>query len=768
MRSVRNTLPYPGFTAVLLIILATACAPAAAPRSPAPAPVGADRPVSEWTGELQPSPASLRAAETAVLTGLELGTMWTFENPPLEYWQRTYGFSPTQEWLDHVRLASVRYGQHCSASFVSPTGLVMTNHHCALDCIEAVSTEANDYVVDGFYAPSRGQELTCPGLFLDQLVEIQDVTARVHGAAPAGAAAEQVAAAQARVRSQIQEECEAATGRACQVVALYHGGQYQLYQYRRYAPVKLVWAPDSQAGFYGGDPDNFTYPRYNLDVTFLRAYEEDGQTAASTPDYFRWNPRGAEDGEVVFITGNPGSTARLATVSQLLYEQGMRHPFVVEFLGAQSAVLHAYAERGPDQEREVRETIFNVDNSLKAYTGQLGGLQDTLLMGRKIRWEREFRGQVRADRQLAAAYGDAWDRMADVAARRFETYSRVNLYNLDFLGDPHVQMAGLLVRYVRESERPEAERLPAFRGDRLAQVRQMLESAPAPDPTLALPMLAVRLDLAGRWLPEGDPVYGPILRAGEEPAAAAARIAGETRITDAAFRRQLAAGGVAALEASTDPVVALARRMDTQHRQVLARWQQIGADQTVQEQRLAEALFAVFGTQIPPDATFTLRITDGVVAGYPFNGTMAPPFTSLYGLYERANNFGNRMPWTLPRAFAERRAQVELATRYNFVTTNDITGGNSGSPMVDREGRIVGIAFDGNIEQLPNEFLFSVVAGRTVGVHSAGILEALRNVYRTPALLEELTGDAPARVPAEAMPALLPDTTRALLGAEEP
>ncbi len=723
----------------LPLILALGCAPAAPPPA-APVPAVPDQDPSEWVGPLQPSPAALRAAETAVLTGLELGTMWTFENPPTEYWQQTYGFSPTQEWLDHVRLASVRYGRHCSASFVSPTGLVMTNHHCALDCIEAVSTETEDYVVDGFYAPHSAGELTCPGLFLDQLVDIDDVTARVHGAAPPGTPAEQVAVAQAQVRQQIEEECVAATGLACQVVELFHGGQYQLYQYQRYAPVKLVWAPDVQAGFYGGDPDNFTYPRYNLDVAFLRAYEPDGETVASTPDYFRWNARGAADGELVFITGNPGSTARLATVSQLIYEQRSRHPFIVDFLAGQSEVLNAYADLGPEQEREVRETIFSVDNSLKAFTGQLGGLQDTLLMGRKILWERDFRGRVRADPELQADYGDAWDRMADIAARRNEIYHRVNLYNVDFLGDPYTQIAGMLVRYIRESARPEEERLPAYRGEGLQQVRQLLEGPTEPDPALALPLLVVRLDLADRWLPDDDPVYDPVLRADETPAATAERVARESRILDAAYRQELMAGGEAALAASTDPMVVLARAMDTRHRDVMRRWAGIGADQTVQEQRLAEALFAVFGTQIPPDATFTLRITDGVVQGYPFNGTMAPPFTSIFGLYDRANSFGDEMPWTLPQPFAERRDHVDMSTYYNFVTTNDITGGNSGSPMIDQEGRVVGIAFDGNIEQLPNEFLFSLEAGRSVGVHSAGIIQALRNVYLAEALLQELLG----------------------------
>jgi hypothetical protein len=737
MSQVPWTVRFATLLPVVAFLIPVGCAPAATPTA-APSPLPPT--VSEWTGALQPTPAALRAAESAVLTGLELGTMWTFENAPIEYWQGTYGFSPTTEWLDHVRLASVRYGQHCSASFVSSTGLVMTNHHCARNCIEDVSTAAEDHVVDGFYAPSRGRERTCPGLHLDQLVEIADVTARVHGAAPADAAAEQVAEAQAQVRRRITEECEAETDFACQVVELYHGGQYQLYRYRRYAPVKLVWAPDLQAGFYGGDPDNFTYPRYNLDVAFLRAYEPDGVTAASTPDFFRWNPRGAADGELVFITGNPGGTARLATVSQLVYEQRTRHPFIVDFLAAQLDVLQSYAARGAEQEREVRETIFGVANSLKLFTGQLAGLQDTLLMGRKIRWEREFRARVQADPELRAAYGDAWDLMAGIAERRDRVYHGVNLYNPDFLGDPYVQVAGMLVRYVREAARPEAERLPAYRGERLEQVAEALRGDIDPDPALSLPLLAVRLDLASRWLPADDPVYGGVLRAGETGAAAAERLAMESRIMEASYRQQLMAGGPAALEASTDPLVALAREMDDRHRATMQRWQEIGADQTVQARRLAEALFAVFGTRIPPDATFTLRITDGVVAGYPFNGTFAPPFTSFFGLYERANNFGDATPWTLPRPFAERRAEVDMAAYYNFVTTNDITGGNSGSPMIDREGRIVGIAFDGNIEQLPNEFLFSTEAGRTVGVHSAGILEALRSVYRTEALLQELIG----------------------------
>ncbi len=523
-------------------------------------------------------------------------------------------------------------------------------------------------------------------------------------------------------------------------MSLFHGGQYKLYRYRRYQPVKLVFAPELQAGFFGGDPDNFTYPRYALDVAFVRAYRPDGRSPAATPNHFAWDVDGAREGELVFITGNPGSTSRQITVAQLMYEQRYRHPFLIQYLEGQRDFLEWLAAMGPEMERQVRDQLFGIENSLKAYNGQYGGLRDTVLVGRKIRWERELRSRVDADPRHRARYGDAWDEMAGIQRQKLVVSPRLNVNNPEFLGDPYSQLAGTLVRYVRETQKPEAERLEGYRGEDLAQLEQVLRQPSPVNPEVGTRLLAIRLDLARRWLPPDDPFIRLAFRPGEDPRQAAERLVRETRVADVQFRESLIRGGPAALEASQDPMIRLALHMDDALRDLQPRWERLTAAQTVQEERLAGALFAVYGTQLPPDATFTLRISDGVMKGYPYNGTVAPARTSFYGIYERAYNFDNAMPFTLPESFAERRERVDLATPFDFVTTNDITGGNSGSPMIDREARVVGVAFDSNIEGLPNEFLYSDVAARAVGVHSAGIVMALRDIYRAEALVAELLG----------------------------
>ncbi len=691
---------------------------------------------------LAPSAEARRVADRTELDGTEMGTMWTFENPPLDYWAATYDFQATPEWLERVRLSSVRFGQICSASFVSPEGLVVTNHHCARDCAEAVSTPQMDYVETGFYATTRAEELECPDLYLDQLVAISDVTDRVRAAAPADGSSRDIATAQEEERGEIEQECESASERECQVVTLYHGGQYQLYEYRRFQPVKLVFVPELQAGFFGGDPDNFTYPRYALDVAFVRAYEPGGTTPSSTPNHFEWDPAGADEGELVFVTGNPGSTDRQATVGQLLYEQAYRHPFIVQLLEGQRKLLQRIASFGPQAERSVRDQMFSVENSLKAYRGQLAGLRDTLLMGRKIRWEADFRGRISADPDLASEFGDVWDRITDIQYDKMRVSPALNANDPAFGGgDPVVQMAVLLVRYVRQMAVPEGERDEEFRGDQLADTEAALRGPLGLPPELARMLLQLRLEVADRWLEPDDPFRAVAFKAGESPEEAATRMLSETEILDPGRRSALMAEGPSALATSEDPLIRLAARMVDAHAELEPRWEEIQAAETVQEERLARAMFAAFGTDLPPDATFTLRISDGVVRRYPYNGTIAPPRTAIGGMYERAADFGNEMPWTLPARFAERRDAVDMDVPLDFVTTNDITGGNSGSPMIDRDAHVVGLAFDGNIEQLPNEFLFRTEAGRTIGVATAGITEALRSVYEADALVAELIGD---------------------------
>lgn len=727
-----------GVARAAVVPVAGGLAPGALRGANAPALSAASAAPDTLPAALRPSTAARAVADTVRLTGRELGTMWTFEDPPLSYWERVRGFRPDSGWLARARLASVRYGEHCSAAFVSESGLVVTNHHCARDCVEAVSTEEADYLEEGFYAETRDGERVCPGLHLDQLLEIRDVTARVRAAAPEGAEQAETTDAREAEREEIVAACESEGELRCQVVSLYHGGRHRLYVYRRHEPVKLVFAPELRAGFFGGVPDNFAYPRYALDVAFVRAYRPGG-TAPVRPDHhFAWDTAGAEDGELVFVTGNPGSTSRLVTVSQLLYDRGFRHPFLLAFFVEQRDFLEEIARQGPQAERQVRDRIFQIENSIEQFEGELEGLRDPGVIGRKIRWEERFRDSVRAAPELARRLGDAWERMARIQAEKLEVAPRLRLNDPGFVGAPHVVLAAELVRYVRERDLPPEERSEGVDEERLEEMGSRIRSGvPAPRGFTAR-VLAVRLRLAERFLPEDDPLRREAVRDGETPEEAARRIVGESRIASAAFRRRLVEAGPAAVDTTRDPLVALVRGMVERTDRLRPRWEEATASESALEEELADALFAVFGTEIPPDGTFTLRISDGVVRGYPYNGTVAPDNTSFYGLYARSSEFENREPFTLPRSFESARDSLRMETPLDFVSTNDITGGNSGSPVIDRDGRVVGVIFDGNAQQLPNEFLYSADGARAVSVSSAGITEALRAVYGAERLLEEL------------------------------
>jgi hypothetical protein len=726
---------------VILLLVASACATAGGGTAPAAEtmPAAAGRASAPDT-LLLPGPDLRAAADTARLTGHELGTMWTFENPPLDYWKARYGFEPSQAWLQHVRLASLRFGQICSASFVSPDGLVMTNHHCSRDCVSAVSPTDSDYVANGFYAPSRADEKLCPDLYLDQLVAITNVTDSVRGAAPAGASDEAVAEARDSAEARLERRCEDGPQVHCQVVNLYHGGQFQLYRYHRYAPVKLVFAPELQAGYFGGDDDNFTYPRFALDVAFFRAYAPDSTEPIHPNNYFRWDSSGPDEGEAVFLTGNPGSTDRLATVSELLYEGRYLHPFRLQYFHEIADFYREIEQRNPAAARQIRERLFEIENTIKSYTGELKGLRDADLMGEKLAWERAFRDSVASNPALARKYGDVWNRIARIEREKLDIAAARTLDDPGFLGSPYVGLAGELVDYVRYHGQP-ADSLPqGTSADDLQQMGQHLRSGVSPDPGTSARILRIRLDLVRDWLPTDDTLRRLVFRPGESPADAARRLVESSRLGDPTFREALMNGGRTAVDTTSDPMIAVVRMMDARYRRLDPRWKRLGAAETVQEGRLAEALFEVFGTNVPPDATFTLRISDGVVKRYPYNGTVAPAFTNFYGLYARAAAFGDTFPFELAHHLEAARDSIQLQTRLDFVSTNDIAGGNSGSPVVDRQGRAVGVAFDGNIEQLPNNYLFRDEQGRTVAVDAAGITEALEHAYHARALVDELLG----------------------------
>jgi hypothetical protein len=532
--------------------------------------------------------ATFLAAPTSAQTRKELGRMWTFEAAPLGWFQQAYDWQPTQEWLDHARLASLRFGRaderapggyafFCSASFVSPHGLVMTNHHCARDAINAVQGDA-DWLKDGFYAGAYENEVKLPGFVMTQMVRQQDVTAAVneHG--------EKTVVAKAQ---------EQDPDHMHQVVALYQGGNYQLYSFKVFDDLRLVCAPHGQVAHFGGDPDNFCYPRWGLDFTFVRAYA-DGVPVDSQKHFFPWKTEGAKENDLVFVTGNPGRTGRLQTLAQCEFMRDHGFPSRIEATKKQLADLEARAKESPEAEKKVRADILRLENTRKALQGYYDGLKNPRILAIKQKAESDLRAAVAKDPALQAKYGDVWDKLASLQAAKVEA-----------LGDP-------------------------------------------------------------------------------------------------------------------------------------TKSRQLAAEEAAQNKRIGEACFAVYGNSIPPDATMSLRLSDGLVKGYAMNGTVAPYFTSLYGLFARHHEFGGVHPFDLPKVWIEREKDLDLKTPFNFVATCDIIGGNSGSPMIDRDRNVVGLIFDGNIEMLGNNYVFDDEVSRTVSVHPGIIIESLRKIYDAGKLADEL------------------------------
>jgi hypothetical protein len=683
--------------------------------------------------------AAARAQQPAAdseYPGLETGKMWTFDAPPLDYWARRYNFHPTQQWLDHARLSSVRI-PGCTASFVSPDGLIMSNHHCARACADAVTQPGEDFLANGFYAASRAEERSCPNFTVDQLVEISDVTGDVNAAVPAGADAGRAAAARASRIEAIEQHCEQSTaGAHCEVITMYRGGQYKLYRFHRWTDAKLVFVPETQAASFGGDPDNFTYPRHDMDVSFFRLYEN-GQPL-KTDQYYRWSANGSKEGDLVFVVGNPGNTSRLMTIAQLEYLRDVQYPAALTTLNSMVSVFQHLATLSPERARAAENTIFYLQNSQKAYNGYLAGLLDVQLLNRKRAWERDFRARVNADPRLKQLYGPAWDNLAHIKSEQRRLAVRHQYYSFGAYRSRLLNMAGALVRFPVESAKPDSARISGYRDANRQYLERMLFSPQPIDTAQEIGLLAAYFGSMARELPATDPVRRAALGGRSPEDAARAMVAG-TSIATAEQRRAMFQGGAAAVAASTDPFIRLARVIDPLARPVAREWDALANEESKNDELVARALLAVFGNTVAPDATFSLRISDGEVARYPYNGTFAQPYTTFYGLYDRAFGFAQQPPWNLAPRWLAAKDRVNLATPLNGVSTNDITGGNSGSPLINRDGEIVGLIFDGNIEQLPLDFIFLEATGRSVWVDSRGIIEALRHVYDAGALADELT-----------------------------
>jgi len=682
------------------------------------------------------APAPAQQASPKEYPGLETGKMWQFDVPPLEYWNTRYGFQPASGWLDHARLSALRYAGNCSASFVSGQGLVMTNHHCARECIESVNQTGEDLLANGFVAPTMADERRCKTVFLDQLQEITDVTARVQGAV-GGAKPEAAAALRAGAIATIEKECSAALADAfCQVVTLYRGGQYKLYRFRRFTDVRLVMAPESQMAFFGGDPDNFTYPRYDIDMSFVRAYV-DGKPAA-IEHHFAWSKAGAREDDLIFVIGNPGSTGRLNTISQLSYLKEVAYPAQLATLDRRIGVIEQLSALSDERAKALRNQYFGLQNSRKAIGGYQSGLLDPLLMAQKRAWEADFRKRVAANSSYQLKYGRAWSEVALVQQQLRATAVRRRYYTFQADQSRLIPIAGMFVRYNEEAARPDSSRLPAYKDANRKQL-EIAMVAGAPIDTVAERMwLTAWFGAIEKELPATDPLRRAAL-GGRTPAAAADAMLASTTLISPEQRVALFTAGAAGIAASKDPFIVLARVIDPLDRSMTKQVQALASRESAATELIARALLATYGNSVAPDATFSLRITDGQPKRYRMNGTFAPSFTTFYGLYDRSIGFESAGAWTLPERWQQRRDSITLATPYNVASTNDIIGGNSGSPVINRDAEVVGLIFDGNIEQLPNRFLFTEYQARAVYLDSRAIVEALRSVYDAKRIADELT-----------------------------
>ena len=683
------------------------------------------------------------ARAAALLAGLLLAApvladegMWTYDNPPLKQLKEKYGFEPTKEWLDKVRLGSVRFMDGGSGSFVSPDGLMITNHHVGLSCIQNVSSAENDYVKNGYYAPAREKEAACPGYEVNVLVSTEDATAKVLGAVKPQMSDKEAREARKSAITRIENECNAATGLRCNVVTLYQGGEFQLYRYKKYTDVRLVFAPEQQIAFFGGDPDNFTFPRHDLDICLMRAYEN-GQPARPAA-YLPFSAAGVTDGELVFVSGNPGSTSRLDTVAQLQTQREAALPLTLDLLKRRLAVLRGYSARGPEQERRAKAQIFGFENSLKAQEGRLAALLDAKATQRKLEEETQLRAKVAADPALAAATGDPW---ATIETAEKKAVGRMNeSFLVGFGGARLLGIAGNIVRYVAEVKKPNEQRLEEFIDSNLEPLKNRLYSGAPVYDDLEEATLAKQLEWALERLGPTHPFVKAVL-GGKAPAEVAKAAVAGTKLKDPEARKALVDGGPAAVEASPDSMIVLARKIDPLAREVRTFMEdEVEAPITRAGEKIAQARWKVHGKTMPPDATFTLRLSYGTVKGFPAEGTTIAPFTTFHGMLDRSLSHGGKAPWALPERWLEKKASLKLETPLNFVSTNDIIGGNSGSPVVNAKGEFVGIVFDGNIQSLAWDYFYTDERARCVSVDARGIAEALRSVFGADALVRELTG----------------------------
>jgi hypothetical protein len=663
--------------------------------------------------------------------------MWLLDQPPRKLLKEKYNFDLTDAWLERAMKASIRFNNGGSGSFVSAGGLVATNHHIGLDSIQKLSGPGKNYFEEGFYAKNPADELKCPDLELNVLQSIEDVTARVREAVTPQMSPAQAGSARRAVMTQIEQESTKSSGLRSDVVTLYQGGQYHLYRYKKYTDVRLVFAPENAIGQFGGDVDNFEYPRHGFDVCFFRVWENGAPL--KTDHWFKWSQKGPKEQDLVFVSGHPGSTNRLETMARLKHRRDLTLPYTLARLRNLEALLEQFSATGPAQAAAAHTDYHSAANSRKAIAGQYQGLLDPAVVKLKMDSEEAFKKLAFADSAKKAAYGDAWDAI-EKSQKALESIEKeyALLESGDAFNSRLFRIARHLVRMAEELPKKDTERLREYRESALASLKFQLYS-PAPiSKELERVKLAGALSFLAEQLGGEHALVAKVLQ-GKSPAALAAETVNGSILFDSKQRQRLADGGRQALDACDDPMIRLASHIDAEARQLRKRFE-IEVDEPEQQAyaKLAKARFDLFGSSLPPDATFTLRLAFGIVSGYRVDGIDLPFHTTFAGAYQRAKQMGNKPPFDLPKSWLAALSKVDLETPFNFVSTSDTIGGNSGSPVLNRAGELVGINFDRNRHGLVRNYVYTDEQARHISVHSAGVLEALRTIYGATTLVDEL------------------------------
>jgi hypothetical protein len=688
------------------------------------------------TETVLPPPPVIETAIPPVAAGeFDTGKMWTFDFPPIDYFARTYNFNPTEDWFNHARLAALRL-PNCTASFVSSHGLVMTNHHCVLGSLDRIAQEGEDLSTNGFYARTLAEERKVEGLHIDQLVSIGDVTYEVIAAFDRGSTDEEKVGMRTQKIREIEQRCMAEENLICSVITFYNGGRYTLYGYKRYNDVRMVYAPESDIGFFGGDPDNFTYPRYNLDVSFLRVYDESGEPYRPE-HFFRWSSGGARDGDAVFVIGNPGRTNRLLSFAQLEFNRDKVYPLNLLHIDTIVGLLKNHIAEYPELKSKYETRLFGIENSQKAFRGRVAGLNDPELMGRKVYFEQKFRNAVLADPALRTEFEVLWDEISDIQQEKREIFDEYNALNIrGRLRSVYFTIGSDILEYASQMQLSEDQRDAKYSTESLESTIAALYPSDL-DHALERKTLEAQLEYMRPILSESSAAFNRLL--GQRTTKETAEYIANYSVVGAPERMYaLLENEPSAILESTDPVIAYVAATKDRFGYLRSRYNELLARESARVQQLGRALYDVYGTSIPPDATFTLRIADGIVKSYEYNGTIAPPVTTYFGLYDRYHSFSKQYPWDLPPRWRTPPGEFRLSTPMNFVSTNDAVGGNSGSPVINTNLEVVGLLFDGNIESLSGDFIYAAEKNRSVSVHSEGILEALRYMYDAHRIVREL------------------------------